>query len=388
VFSRGSLTAAAALGVAAAASSWLAATSLAGRSATTTIVQGTVVDAVGAPVVGATALLYYPLPVSSSGTARSILVASGLTDGKGAFSLTAENTPLLTKLAAPNDGWLNLDLLVANTRLYLYRSVPRRFEPTAGWRGTDDVDGSVDLGPLPLAPGKPGVGKTSGKEKPHPRSVQSSERALTCTDTTTSSTSVKLVTTVGELHNVNANAQFTYGPTAGSTIDAAMVPGSAGGVWMRSGTSAVGTTRASAVTRSVSTSYGASVRTYFSYQRRLILNTCTGYRRTIKAVSWQGGLAAGKINDPSSHCTVAPYNAAPRKVAYPPPSPFTRNSGLALKFDPAANITTLTTPQTLTVGARSGFSSHAWSRWSFSPTGALCGDTGAPSVSTRIFAGT
>jgi hypothetical protein len=359
------------------------------RGAEPTIVEGRFVNGENEPLVGLRVLLYLTPPTSSRSRVRDRLVASSTTDEKGGFSLDAGNSSLLRKLGRSNDGWLNLDLLAGTSQLYLYRSLPRKFV-RKGWTGTADARGSVDLGAVILAPGQPGVGPRKASFRIRPaRRPQSAVGAAACTQSSSVQLGRTLYTLIGELHNVDASARLSYGRTSDSVIDAAVSFGSSSSSWSVSGTTMIANTRVSPVSKAVTGVYRRRLRSLFRYERRLIFNTCTGSRRTIKAVRWSGSMTdGGPAPDPSSHCTVGPYNTAPRHSSFAAGTSFTRSVNLAFRYPKAVDLSPSTAFSAgIALGARSGYSARVRARWSFVAAGGLCGDTAAPGASKRIFAG-
>lgn len=159
-----------------------------------TIVSAVIVNSDEKPLPGVPVDLFYPIVLDSGKVLASVRVTSSVTDGKGRIVLKTKNLPVLQKYSRSNDGWVNVDLLAGNRSLYLYRSVPRTFS-AAGWIGTQDDGGSVDLGTLILAPGQPGV--LPAKRQ----ALLASSGGSNCTETILKvQFSRKVQTIVGELH--------------------------------------------------------------------------------------------------------------------------------------------------------------------------------------------
>ncbi len=345
------------------------------RAANPVIVSLTLVDQKEGHFVDTPGWLYLPIPGKSS-----LLVAAGRTDKGGRLVLTAPMSSLLRKLSASNGGWLNLDLLVGDARFYVYRSVARKFSANA-WIGTEDAGGAVDLKPLVLAPDAPGVAPTSGKRKPASRFTQSAGRSASCTETApVTLASKKLPTPVGELHTRAVTASFTYGPTAGSTVDTAFTYGTSS-PWTLAGTTNVANSIAAA-TVNAPTNFNELFKSSFRYVKERTFNTCYGYRYTIKAKKWlQAKLVdSGPAVDPTSNCA-PPYNTAAHEAMFN--GSFTRNANPAIKYVGSVSLAPFGVPVSL--GAASGYSANVKAKWPASVV--LCGDTGPPSSSQRIFAG-
>lgn len=345
------------------------------------IVAGTVVNADAKPLAKLLVLFYLPIPSGAREAPKSVLVATARTDSAGHFEISTANTSLLATQARRNDGWLNFDLLVSSSTLTLYRAVARTYTGT-GWAGPEDINkGSIDLGRLVLAPREPGVGPRGVS-----RTVELVQSSTACSESSVLLASAVLVTTIGEVHTHVGPATFNYGATADSNIDAVVKVGSA--AWSESvGVVHIGNTRSSAAVLSSAAGSHRLVRTPFNYQKVQITNTCTGVRLTIKPVSWASvKLTTASTTDPSSRCTISPMNSAPRKVTFSAGTSFLRNANPAKKWPKAVDLSPLGGPSGL-AGARSGYSSRVWTRWSFPSRGSLCGDTAAPSSSLRIFAG-
>jgi len=348
-----------------------------GPAAGPPIVSGTVVDGSRRARSGLLVLLYLPIGLETK-TPKSLFVGSTKTDGSGRFVISTQNTSTLKTVAAANDRWLNLDLLVTSSDLTLYRAAARTFTGTA-WAGPEDIrKGSVDLGTLSLALGQPGVGP-----KKSSRSVQG---AATCTETITFLSAANLGTIVGEVHTAVGSAHFNYGPTADSNIDAVVKVGTA--AWSESvGTVHIGTSHDKALTFDAGAGQHRRLRTQFRYNKVKITNSCSGVRYTIKPVTWPTAatLTNASISDPSGGCGSSPYSS--HKMSFSAGTSFTRNANAAKKWIPAVDLSPLSGPTSL-AGARSGYSGNVWVKWSFPSKGTLCGDTAGPSSSARIGAGT
>lgn len=354
---------------------------------TNPIVSGTVVNATRRPVVGAEVDLDL-LDVSSGlKVVPTIHVATAKTDARGRFRLFAEQTAEMKRIGARNDGWLNLDLLVLSGNLALDRSAPRKLEGTR-WVAPDYLSsGSVDVGTLVLAKGRPGVGVLRGKVA----LFAPAGTAQICTEsTTTDSSEMTLPTPVGEVHRAQAGAVFRYGPTASTGVDKAVRW--AGGVWSLASKVHIGNAYAApAVPYSAALNAHREVRGPFVYRRyRTVFGApCSTTRYTIKALRWGSKTTSspGTVGDPSSGCTVGPYNDGAHKSTYAAGSTFTRSSGAARGFPKTVDLQPAF-GAAIKVGSQSNYQpAHVEAQWTFGSSGSLCGSNGFPGAAPRIFAG-
>lgn len=344
---------------------------------TDVIVSGTVVDATGQPVPSLEVDLYLPLVDARGSIATaSVFIVSSTTNDAGQFTLKAEATPKLRALASVNDGWLNFDLLAFNATLTFYRSVTRRLVDS-GWVAPPEDGNSTNLGSVPFAPGQPGVGSTKK------RSVAAVRRTAQCSETNKLSGRAALWTAIGELHTATGTAVFKYGAVADSSISVAVQVGSA--PWSTSGTVHIGNRQSSGASVHAGASAHELIRAAFVYDKVVTTNSCAGTRVTIRATKWiSSKLSLRRLNDPARSCRGARFVSHTRLFASG--QSFARFTFVAYAWPHAVDLSPLGAPGAQAF-ARSGYSHRVLAKWIFPSGGRLCGDTGPPSHSLRIFAG-
>jgi hypothetical protein len=344
------------------------------------------------PVAGASVYAYYAPETATKFKAPPL--ATAVTDDGGRFTLTAKYTSTLKKLSAPNGGWLNVDLFVASGPLTLYVGAPRMFGPS-GWIGPQ-VGGSVDLGTLILAPGAPGVGGKGRTTSVHrPRAPRTS--AQVCFSLTTELQTAVLWTIVGELHTFNGPATFTYGTHANTTVSEPSSTSSTG-PWSAAPvtTGAFANPLASGASIAWSNSAGIGNSTLFSgfrYRKVEITNPCLATKWVVKPKAWVGKTLRKTAGDPSTRCTVGAYASSPNRLPRPAGSTFTRgvSASTAYRYPRGVNESPLGVAgpggSAVAVFSQSDYGPYVKAHWTFPVAGSLCGDTGPPASSLRIFAG-
>jgi hypothetical protein len=188
---------------------------------------------------------------------------------------------------------------------------------------------------------------------------------------------------VGELHADYdfTKAQFTYGETADSTIDA--MAKSSGVDWFASGTFHVGNPRSSSIgINAPTTSYHWALRTEFTYLRMRLYKDCVGGptrawtgSEEVGAIEWSGGgmVLSNPVTQPTRNPALS--------QTYGPGSFWSRSSSTLTRYGLGAGAFGLT------FGIQSGASSEVRYDYAFGsrPTHFLYGNDAKPATSTRVF---
>jgi hypothetical protein len=188
---------------------------------------------------------------------------------------------------------------------------------------------------------------------------------------------------VGELHADYdfTKAQFTYGETADSTIDA--MAKSSGIDWYASGSFHIGNTRSSSIgINAPTTNYHWALRTEFTYLRMRLYKDCVGGptrawtgSEEVGAIEWSGG---GMV--PSNPVAQPARNAAFSQT-YGAGAFWSRSSSTLTRYGLGAGAFGLT------FGIQSGASSEVRFDYAFGsrPTHFLYGNDAKPATSARVF---
>lgn len=367
------------IGVAQAATPQSSLSSAQSRAAGFEIVTGTLVDTVGSGVSGEVFL--FVQPPFTKGSAKLPLISRTTTDTKGHFVFRTENSALLSKIAQPNDSWINFDVVAATGGFVVYRGRPRQYNAkTRSWIGPDNT---IDLGNLVASKGAPGVllRQRDTQSVAVGNRVGRTTLAAPCSVLrVTPVAAAPQLTVVGELHTtLDMQATFTYGSTADSDIDIGFSTAFSG-PWSMSGSRHVGNQSSGEVTWSKGENFHRKLLTSFMYAKYRKVG-CAGTYYTVEAVEWRGGaLAGGPADDPTARCRgIEPLKKVPQGRG----TAFKRESSRAVRHGVSATIFGVS------LGATSGYSTHVKAHWKFGSARDhfLCGDTGPPASAMRIFAG-
>ena len=345
------------------------------------LVSGTLADELGEPVAGGTVTVYRALDTEDTVAAPQL--ASATTDASGGFVVRVAADDELAASAAANDGWVNFEASFKSGSRVQFRSFSQRLDG-ARWAPGSPIRVQLDSMASVLART---AARATVEAEPdlNPR--------MACFVSTTKIADADRWTVIGEAHAwKDQSLTWTYGARADSDIG---VGYSADGVhWSVSGSVHIGTERSARIADTVShlgeeqANFGRRYRTEFHYAKYRSRQYCPGHTTTtyrIKATRWNGGFDYyDDVKHLNGHCGDT-YRA--NNVYFEPADglgTFGRSSedfrtyGLAVSVFGAS------------LSAQSGASTRVTQKWRFGRLFSryyLCGDTGKPSVSERVFAG-
>ncbi len=348
------------------------------------LLAGRLTDELGAPVVAGAVSVSQAVDPESSVEAPEL--ASATTDASGAFVLRL--SPAVAAVAASasaNDGWVDFDAAFITGNRVQFRSFSRKAADGAWTEGEGTVAVQFDSAAA-IGAQAPGV-RTAFSE------ADSSHSRPGCYVSTTRLGEVDKYMVIGEAHVWKDQAlTWQYGQRADSDIG---VGYSTDGVrWTLSGSVHIATKRANEISDSISYlgddagNFGRRYRTEFHFVKQRQRRVCLGRAATvyrIKATRWNGGFDYyDDVKDLNGHCG---DRYADNAVYFAPASgngTFTRTSEDLKTYSGAVTVFGVS------LSGQTGASKSASQSWRFGRRFAryyLCGDTGKPTVSDRIFAG-
>ncbi len=348
------------------------------------LLSGVLLDEFGRPVDGGVVSVSQTVDTESSADAPQL--ASAETDTSGGFVLRLSPAdPAIAGVVSASDGWVNFDAAFITGNRVQSRSFSRRVVAGAWASGEQQVTIQFDSA---AAIGAQVPGVRTGFSDPDP-----SHARPVCFVTTTKLGEADKYMVIGEAHVWKDQAMtWVYGEQADSDIG---VGYSTDGVhWSVSGSVHISSRRASEITDTISNlgddngNFGRRYRSEFRFvkqrQRRVCLGRVTTVYR-IKATRWNGGFDYyDDVKDLNGHCGDR-YKA--NAVHFAPASgngTFSRTNGKLKAYTAAVTVFGVS------LSGQTGASKSASQFWRFGKRFAryyLCGDTGKPTVSERIFAG-
>jgi hypothetical protein len=363
-----------------------------------TVVAGTLTDASGAPVDGATVSLYlWPGDageVATGAAAQTPLLAQTTTDAAGYYELRTGQTTALLAEDGEGDGVVNLELR-ATAAGFQYQSflerdfgVPTAESFTGGGEGLaeaqavwqDGVSGlPAESADAVLAEGEEGVAEL--QTDPPGNGVECSDWDIMF-GIWKKTGQGEAYTRVGELHTWSSMTnRFSYGARADSHIDIAFkTPRSR---WFISGSVHVGNSSSNSTVAGVKATTGPGEYTSRAVKARFVYThwyQCGTRNKMSRASKWNGyNVAKGvRVSSRDGECSdLTPH-------IFDPTQDWTRDRGRAVHWSVAADL------GFFMVGARSGYSKWVSSQWWFGSTLAsrtLCGVSNPPAEAKRIYAG-
>lgn len=340
------------------------------------IAAGHLRDGSGRPVSG-TVGIWYEDPARS----ELVLLASAPVAADGAFALRAAANGSLRRLAAANDGWVNLIVAGGDETSQGSVAAARRLEAN-GWAGPHgqlraDVAAKATLSaaqrPAALSFARAARSAASG----------ASVRALPlygCFAQAAGTWSGNTV--IGEVHTwTDHTAKWSYGKTADSDIGVGVSYN--GQAWSESGSFHVGTASSSVVTKRAGSRYGRLLLSRFEYRKLAWVGYCPFLpKETIVPGRWLSGLVEGaSVRNFDGYC--GSFYAA-NAAEFGPNTQWSRNRSDYAKFDAAVSAFGI-----VSLSARSGLSTnvrmtHTFGSGSFHR---LCGNDADILHATRVFAG-
>lgn len=348
------------------------------------LLTGVLLDEFGLPV--SDGVVSVSQTVDTEASVDTPQLASATTDSSGAFLLRLSPTdPAIAAIAAANDGWVNFDAaFIAGNRVQS-RSFSRQVVGGAWATGESRVTIQFDSA---AAIGAHAPGVRTGFSEADP-----SHARLYCYVTTTKLGEADKYMVIGEAHAWKDQAMtWVYGEQADSDVG---VGYSTDGVhWSLSGSVHISSKRASEITDTISNlgddngNFGRRYRTEFRFVKQRQRLVCLGRVTTtyrIKATRWNGGFDYyDDVKDLNGHCGDRYESNA---VYFAPASgngTFSRTNGKLKTYKAAVTVFGVS------LSGRTGASKSASQFWRFGRRFTryyLCGDTGKPTVSERIFAG-
>jgi hypothetical protein len=348
------------------------------------LLTGVLVDEHGTPIRGGDVFLYPSL--DTEGAVESSQLASAEADASGVFVLRLSGRePGVAAAAAANDGWVNFDAAFVDGNRVQFRSFSRRLDRGAWVSGEGQVRVQFDS-PAAIASQAPGVRTALSQSDPsHARPV--------CYVATTKLGEADKYVVIGEAHVwKDQSMTWTYGERADSDIG---VGYSTDGLhWSVSGTVHVSNRRGAEISDTISNlrngqgNFGRKYRSEFHFVKYRQRRTCLGRSTTvyrIKATQWNGGFDYyDDVKDLNGHCG----DIYKENAIY-----FTPAAGNGTFARTSENLRTYTGAVTVfgvMLSGQTGASKSASQSWRFGgqfPRYYLCGDTGKPTESERIFAG-
>jgi hypothetical protein len=346
------------------------------------LLEGVLVDELELPVAGGTVAVYQS--IDPEGTAEAPQLARATTAPGGDFTIRlSPDDPALLDAAIANDGWVNFDATFTFGSRVTFHSFSSRMN---GSTWTLDAYPRVQLdSEASIAAQTTGVRTVQTEPDPNAR--------VTCFVSTTKIGEADRWAVIGEAHVwKDQSLAWTYGERADSDIG---VGYSQDGVhWALSGSVHIGTTRGSEIGDTISNlgdpqgNFGRRYRTEFRFAKYRTRQYCPGHSSTVyrvKATRWNGGLDYyDDVKHLNGHCgdtyrsNSVYFEPADGQGVFGRASEDLRTYGLAVSVFGAS------------LSAQSGASKSVTQKWRFGRLFAryyLCGDTGKPSVSERIFAG-
>ncbi len=357
------------------------------------LISGTVVDAAGKSVSGATvSVVLWPNELPLTGSITPQPVAWIVTGADGSYDLSAAMTPAIQAAENGNGGVANFELDVSEPHTGLMTmwmfpaslsvgsaaTIDRR--ASAGkrvWRSS--ITGGVTRHRVRLALGAPGVSRVASRFL---RPVTSHAGPPACPWLPDGDLGTRLVV-VGEVHSwTGMDDTFSYGSTADTSVEVGITgtdgKTSVGGAIHVGNSSSSGTTGGTRI--SGRHANGNRVMTKFDVRR---LKSCVGTTMT-QVYRWNGldvYLGDQTVQDQDGACSRSPES---RRHTFPLGQAFwNRNKNDATWFSAAISI------GPFSLSSTSGYSTNVQSHWDFSPSGSrtLCGNDAGIGTAHRVFAG-
>ncbi len=324
--------------------------------------------------------------VDTADSVETAQLASAETDAAGTFVVRlSPGDPAVAAAAAANDGWVNFDAAFATGNRVQFRSFSRRADGAAWTSGEGQVSVQFDSAAA-IAAQAPGVRTVFSELEP-------SHARPGCYVSTTRLGEADRYMVIGEAHVWKDQAMtWTYGERADSDVG---VGYSTDGVhWSLSGSVHVSNRRATEITDTISNlgdgqgNFGRRYRSEFHFVKERKRRVCLGRSTTVyrvKATRWNGGFDYyDDVKDLNGHCGDRYKSNA---VYF---APATGNGTFSRSSEDLKTYTAAVTVFGVVLSGQTGASSSSSQSWRFGRQFAryyLCGDTGKPTVSERIFAG-
>jgi hypothetical protein len=340
------------------------------------IASGHLRDGSGHPLAG-TVGIWYEDPLRS----ELVLLASAPTGEDGAFALRAKASGSLHRLAADNDGWVNLILAGGNQASQGSVAVARQLGAGA-WSGPRGQLRADVVAKAPLSAAERAAAATFARAARSPASGASVRAAsfYGCYPLAAGTWSGNTV--IGEVHTwTDHTARWSYGKTADSDIGVGVSYN--GTTWSESGSFHVGTSSSSVVSKRAGSRYGRLLLSRFEYRKLAWVGYCPFVpQATIVPGRWLSGLVEGaSVRNYDGYC--GSFYAA-NAAEFGPNTRWSRDRSEYATFNAAVSAFGL-----VSLSARSGLSTnvrmtHTFGSGSFHR---LCGNDADILHATRVFAG-
>lgn len=348
------------------------------------IASGRLLDSSGRPTPGAVELLAWP-PAETQQVGQEVAlipVAQTQAGPDGRFTLRTPDSPQLAALAAPNGGYLNLELHALSGGTIEETHFSRYLAQESGF-GVLDAD--RPQGTWLARPDEAAEPVTVRFQRPSDTRAQSVDQSTRFPVLGGNGCyGQKLVeksasdTVIGELRTEpdTRAGKFVYGKTADSDISVALRTG--GGNWSLSGEHHVANSGGTAVTQNAGRDQHMTVLSSFEYGRYETICP-SGKQEKVMPLGWRGG---GLATRPTPHRGCS-YTPELRLFRFGNNGEFKRDTERAVTWGGAANAFGAS------LSARSGYSQFVHADWKFGSESEhlLCGDDANPSKSSHIFAG-
>jgi hypothetical protein len=347
------------------------------------IVSGVLADAADRPVPGDVELFAWPTgrPIQIGEIAKLVPLGYVRAGRDGRFTVRADATPELNKLANLNGGYVNLELralaggviheaefsrFLDEERFSAQEARPGKTGRNVEWRAAPDE---------PAEPIRVNLGQSPGPQG-DPSSNRISPMQGGCSG-------MKLIesqvgeTVIGELRTPpdTVKATFLYGKRADSEISVAAR--AAKGPWEVSGSHHIGNAQRGAMWQNAAGGQHVVVRTRFIYDK-YEYHCAIGRREKVVPREWMGDGMSESV--PERGCMHADEKRLGR---YGRDGGFIRDKERAVTWNGAVSVFGAS------MSARSGYSESVTASWEFGGQSLhlLCGDDGPPWRSRHVFAG-
>ena len=340
------------------------------------VASGHLRDGSGRPVSG-TVGIWYEDPARS----ELVLLTSAPTGADGSFELRAAPTAVLHRLAAANDGWVNLILAGGTDVSQGSVAVARRLR-AAGWSGPRGQLRAEVVARAPLTAAQRAITTTFARDVRSAASGTSVRAASLYGCFAQAAGTWSGNTVIGEVHTwTDHTAKWSYGKTADSDIGVGVSYN--GTTWSQSGSFHVGTASSSVVTKRAGSRYGRLLLSRFEYRKLAWVGYCPFLpKETIVPGRWLSGLVEGAgVRNYDGYC--GSFYAA-HAAEFGPNTQWSRDRSEYATFNAAVSAFGV-----VTLSARSGLSTnvrmtHTFGSGSFHR---LCGNDADVLHATRVFAG-
>lgn len=340
------------------------------------IASGTLLDATGRATSGTVGIWYHD-PASG----ELVLVGSSPVSNDGSFALhAATSNGILRRVAAANDGWVNL-LVAGGTGTAQGSVAVTRHLGAGSWTGPrNEIEVEVRAAAPVLPDERADAASFAATARSAPGASALAAPIGGCTPVAAGTW--RGLTVIGEVHTwTHHTAKWSYGRTADSDIGVGVTYD--GRVWSQSGAFHVGTSSSSVVTKRAGSLYGRLLLSRFEFRRIAWVGFCPFVpREMIMPSRWLSGLVEGaNVQNYDGYC--GSYYAA-NAAEFGPHTLWSRNRSDYATFNAAVSAFGV-----VSLSARSGLSTNVKMTHTFG-TGKvhrLCGNDGDILHASRVFAG-